>query len=68
MSPRPTSRRVDEAREHVEALFNILLPKVSELMFFPPGYMSPESLKRVLGHKTDIRGGNTIESLIARGT
>jgi alkanesulfonate monooxygenase SsuD/methylene tetrahydromethanopterin reductase-like flavin-dependent oxidoreductase (luciferase family) len=62
------AQAVAEAREHAEALFNIFLPKVSELMFFPPGYMSPESLKRVLGHKTDIRGGNSIESLIARGT
>ena len=52
MSRRPTSRRSNEAREHIEALFNIFLPKLSELMFFPPGYMSPESLKRVLGAKT----------------
>ncbi len=31
---------VDEARPHIEALFNIFLPKVSEMMFYPPGYMS----------------------------
>ena len=33
---------VEEARPHIEALFNVFLPKLSELMFFPPGYMSPE--------------------------
>lgn len=58
---------IDEARPHIEVMFNILLPKLSELMFFPPGYMSPESLKRVLAHKKGNRGGVTIEQLIERG-
>ena len=32
---------------HIEALFNVFLPMPSELMFFPPGYLSPQSLKNV---------------------
>ena len=35
------AQAVDEARDHIEALFNVFLPKISELMFFPPGYMPP---------------------------
>ena len=58
---------IDEARPHIEMMFNVLLPKVSELMFFPPGYMSPESLKRVLATKKSTRGSVTIEQLIERG-
>src|SRR5436190_17355374 len=58
---------VNEAREHIEALFNVFLPKQSELMFFPPGYMSPESLKRALAAKRGHRGGVKIENLIERG-
>ncbi len=56
-----------EARPHIEMMFNVLLPKTSELMFFPPGYMSPESLKRVIAHKKSNRGNVTIEQLIERG-
>ncbi|MDB5572647.1 MAG: class flavin-dependent oxidoreductase [Hyphomicrobiales bacterium] len=58
---------VNEAREHIEMMFNVLLPKYSELMFFPPGYMSPDSLKKVLAAKKGNRGGVTIEQLIDRG-
>ena len=58
---------VAEARPHIEALFNVFLPKASELMFFPPGYMSPESLQAILRHKKANTGGVTIESLMARG-
>jgi hypothetical protein len=58
---------VNEAREHIEALFNAFLPKQSELMFFPPGYMSRESLKRALAAKREHRGGVKIELLIERG-
>ena len=58
---------VNEAREHIEALFNVFLPKQSELMFFPPGYMSPESLKRALAAKRGHKGGVKIEQLIERG-
>jgi alkanesulfonate monooxygenase SsuD/methylene tetrahydromethanopterin reductase-like flavin-dependent oxidoreductase (luciferase family) len=58
---------VAEARPHIEALFNVFLPKVSEQMFFPPGYLSPQSLMRVIAHKKAHRGGVKIESLIERG-
>jgi alkanesulfonate monooxygenase SsuD/methylene tetrahydromethanopterin reductase-like flavin-dependent oxidoreductase (luciferase family) len=61
-------KAIEEARPHIEALFNVFLPKVSELMFFPPGYMTTESLKRVLSHKkANTGGGQTIEALIERG-
>jgi len=60
-------KAVDEARPHIEALFNVFLPKLSELMFFPPGYLSPGSLKAVLAHKKANTGGVKIESLIERG-
>ena len=58
---------IDEARPHIEMMFNVLLPKSSELMFFPPGYMSPESLQAVLIAKKGNRGNVTIELLIERG-
>ncbi|MCC2096079.1 MAG: LLM class flavin-dependent oxidoreductase [Hyphomicrobiales bacterium] len=60
-------KAVDEARPHIEALFNVFLPKLSELMFFPPGYLSPASLKSVLAHKKANTGGVKIETLIERG-
>jgi alkanesulfonate monooxygenase SsuD/methylene tetrahydromethanopterin reductase-like flavin-dependent oxidoreductase (luciferase family) len=58
---------IDEARPHIEMMFNVLLPKASELMFFPPGYLSPESLQAVLTAKKGNRGNVTIEQLIERG-
>lgn len=60
-------RAVEEARPHIEAMFNIFLPKVSELMFFPPGYTSTSSLKRMMAHKRTLKGGQTIEDMIERG-
>lgn len=59
---------VDEARPHIEAMFNLFLPKVSELMFFPPGYMSNASLKNILAHKPAARYEKaTVEGLIEKG-
>ena len=58
---------IAEARPHMEALFNVFLPKVSEQMFFPPGYMSTPSLMKVLSHKKSNAGGVKIETLIERG-
>jgi alkanesulfonate monooxygenase SsuD/methylene tetrahydromethanopterin reductase-like flavin-dependent oxidoreductase (luciferase family) len=58
---------IDEARPHIETMFNVLLPKASELMFFPPGYLSPESLQAVMAAKKGNRGNVTIEQLIERG-
>jgi alkanesulfonate monooxygenase SsuD/methylene tetrahydromethanopterin reductase-like flavin-dependent oxidoreductase (luciferase family) len=61
------AQAVAEARPHIEALFNVFLPKVSELMFFPPGYMSPASLANILQHKKANTGGVKIEQLMERG-
>ena len=59
---------IAEARPHIEAMFNVFLPKVSELMFFPPGYMSNASLKNILAHKPAARYEKaTIEGLIEKG-
>ena len=58
---------IAEARPHIELMYNVLLPKATELMFFPPGYMSPESLSQVLSLKAKNRGNVTIEMLIERG-
>jgi alkanesulfonate monooxygenase SsuD/methylene tetrahydromethanopterin reductase-like flavin-dependent oxidoreductase (luciferase family) len=58
---------IDEAREHIEFLFNDLL-NMPRFMFFPPGYTSPESMKRVVAAKSSIMGGRrTIEKLIEHG-
>jgi alkanesulfonate monooxygenase SsuD/methylene tetrahydromethanopterin reductase-like flavin-dependent oxidoreductase (luciferase family) len=54
---------IDEARPHIEALFNIFLPKVSESMFLPPGYMSIESLRAVRQHKRGHHGGAKVEAM-----
>ena len=35
---------MDEARDHIEVMFNKFLPKISQSMFVPPGYMSPSSM------------------------
>lgn len=59
---------IAEARPHLEAMFNVFLPKVSELMFFPPGYMSNASLKNILAHKPAARKQRaTIEDLNEKG-
>ncbi len=59
---------MDEARPHIEAMFNVFLPKVSEMMFFPPGYMSNASLKNILAHKPAARyERTTIEGLVEKG-
>ena len=60
-------KAIDEARPHIEMMFNVLLPRVSELMFLPPGYMSAQSLMAVLNAKKGNRGSVTIETLIERG-
>jgi alkanesulfonate monooxygenase SsuD/methylene tetrahydromethanopterin reductase-like flavin-dependent oxidoreductase (luciferase family) len=58
---------IDDARPHIEMMFNVLLPRVSELMFLPPGYVSPQSLMAILQAKKGNRGNVTIETLIERG-
>ena len=44
---------LDEAREGIEFLFNKAF-KMPQGMFFPPGYTSPESLRRIVSAKTSI--------------
>lgn len=56
-----------QAKPHIESLFNTFLPKISQSMFVPPGYMSASSMKRIFAHKRALRGGQTMEDLIERG-
>ena len=60
---------IEQARPHIEAFFSKFLTMPLE-MHFPPGYLSPSSLKGVLKHKRQLRGGAgpTIEQLIEVGT
>jgi alkanesulfonate monooxygenase SsuD/methylene tetrahydromethanopterin reductase-like flavin-dependent oxidoreductase (luciferase family) len=57
---------MDEARPHIESLFNKFLSKTPEMMF-PPGYLSASSAKDMLKHKRQIRGSTTIEALVGAG-
>lgn len=57
----------DEAKPHIEVLFNRLLRLPFE-MLFPPGYLSAKSLKNMRSHKRSVSGQeHTIDSLIEQG-
>lgn len=56
----------EQARPHIESLFNKFLSKTPEMMF-PPGYLSASSAKSMLQHKKQIRGSVTIDALIGEG-
>ncbi len=56
-----------EAKPHIEALFNTFLPKISQAMFVPPGYMTADSMKKIFAHKRTIRGGQQMEGMIDSG-
>jgi alkanesulfonate monooxygenase SsuD/methylene tetrahydromethanopterin reductase-like flavin-dependent oxidoreductase (luciferase family) len=57
----------DEARVHIETLFNKLLRLPPEMMF-PPGYLSPSSAANMRAHKRSVTGAqHTVESLIEQG-
>ena len=58
---------ITEAGRHMESLFNVFLPKISQMMFFPPGYMSMSSMKNIIAHKRAARGGQVIQDMIDRG-
>ena len=58
---------VEEVRPHIESLFNTFLPKISQSMFVPPGYMTASSMKKIFAHKATLRGGQTVEDLMERG-
>jgi alkanesulfonate monooxygenase SsuD/methylene tetrahydromethanopterin reductase-like flavin-dependent oxidoreductase (luciferase family) len=58
---------IDEAREAIEFLFNKIL-RMPPGMFFPPGYTSLESMRRVVAGKKSIMGAQrTIENLAEQG-
>ena len=61
------AQAMDEARDHIEVMFNKFLPKISQSMFVPPGYMSPSSMKQIFAHKATLRGGQTIADMVERG-
>jgi alkanesulfonate monooxygenase SsuD/methylene tetrahydromethanopterin reductase-like flavin-dependent oxidoreductase (luciferase family) len=61
------AQAMDEARDHIEVMFNKFLPKISQSMFVPPGYMSASSMKQIFAHKATLRGGQTIEDMVERG-
>lgn len=57
----------DEAKPHIEVLFNRLLRLPFE-MLFPPGYLSTKSLKNMRSHKRSVSGQeHTVDSLIEQG-
>ena len=58
---------IAEAGRHMESLFNVFLRKISQMMFFPPGYMSMSSMKNIIAHKRAARGGQVIQDMIDRG-
>ena len=60
-------KAVNEVRPHIESLFNTFLPKISQSMFVPPGYMSTSSMKQIFSHKAALRGGQKVEGLMERG-
>ncbi|PPR09462.1 MAG: hypothetical protein CFH41_02492 [Alphaproteobacteria bacterium MarineAlpha11_Bin1] len=60
-------RAVEEVRPHIESLFNTFLPKISQSMFVPPGYMTTSSMKKIFAHKAALRGGQKVSDLMERG-
>ena len=57
----------EEAKPHIECLFNRLLRLPFE-MLFPPGYLSAKSLKNMRSHKRSVSGQeHTLDSLIEQG-
>jgi alkanesulfonate monooxygenase SsuD/methylene tetrahydromethanopterin reductase-like flavin-dependent oxidoreductase (luciferase family) len=57
----------EQAKPHIEVLFNRLLRLPFE-MIFPPGYLSAKSLKNMRSHKRSVSGQeHTVDSLIEQG-
>ena len=57
----------EEAKPHIENLFNRYLRLPFE-MLFPPGYLSSKSLKNMRSHKRSVSGQeHTIDTLIQQG-
>ena len=59
-------KAIEEARPHLETLFNKLLILSTDLLM-PPGYSSIDSYKRVAAHKKTVTGGVTMEQLVQQG-
>jgi alkanesulfonate monooxygenase SsuD/methylene tetrahydromethanopterin reductase-like flavin-dependent oxidoreductase (luciferase family) len=60
-------KAMDEAREPIEFLFNKIL-RMPPGMFFPPGYTSAESMRRVFAGKKSIMGAQrNVENLAEQG-
>lgn len=55
-----------QAKPHLEAMFNTFLSMPTEYLF-PPGYTSPESLKKMLQTKGAVFGKSTAEGLVEKG-
>ena len=55
-----------EAKPHLEAMFNTFLSMPTEYLF-PPGYTSPESLKKMMQTKGAVFGKSTAEGLVEKG-
>jgi len=55
-----------EAKEHIEAFFNKFLNLPFE-MLFPPGYLTPASMKSVSSNKKHLSEEKTIDFLIENG-
>lgn len=58
---------VNEAREHMEFFFNKLLRMPTEF-FFPPGYLTRQSMKAVMESKKGLTSVKTIENLMDNGS
>ncbi len=57
---------VREMKPHVESLYNTFF-RIPPHRFFPPGYTSLESMKRIVVDKVPIFGMQTIENLMKHG-
>jgi len=57
---------VREMKPHVESLYNTFF-RIPPHRFFPPGYTSLESMKRIVVDKVPIFGVQTIENLMKHG-
>ena len=58
---------VEEARPHLEHLFNVGL-RMPKQLFFPAGYLTPQGMARIMASKSGlVAGGMTIETLMEKG-
>jgi alkanesulfonate monooxygenase SsuD/methylene tetrahydromethanopterin reductase-like flavin-dependent oxidoreductase (luciferase family) len=59
-------KAMDEARPHIETMFNTLL-SLYEQILLPPGYVSLPSLKRMMSSKGAVLDRATIEMMVREG-